>query len=714
MKRLKLSLMFCLALFATLSASQEAYPQTVTFQCPASPLAKVLPALAKAIGLRLACQGQIGNTVVLVRAKDVDPKVLMAKIAEAASGKWTKDADVYTLSLDADRARDEARMEQIARVEAIKKALESLSKQGASASAGLGPAGQKVGIGTDSSISLERAAAGGTSSTQKVLIQLLQMIGPQTLSLIGDGARVVFAMPATRVQRPLPAGAAQVINTLLAELPQREGFPVVASKVHLAVSRSYVGDWLMAELRVGDPAGNIIAATSLGIPATPARKPTTIQLTKGRDEAALSPLAAELARLMAAYSPGGGMAAHTSIVTVVVKTADADEPVASPPAAEAKAVLSDKARAALLNPEKDDPLAYFPGEALQAVADAERVNLVACIPDSALMPAALAWSRGKFTVQDVVSKLADWRMVGQIGGGFLTIRPAEPASARALRLDRNAAGTALRLISSQGYLTLDQRAAYVNSQPFVGPEDTFEKAWLSAIAPGFGSSMLGGLFNGERKMLKFYALLGAGHRQALFAGRGVLVGALPPAAKSLVYDMAYNNWTSSLTVDRSQGNGPRQEPMPSPGPMADEATEVLPNGIPEQATITLQTRTADAVYGVSKSGTRVALIPGTATIMYPGDPSTGMNPTALNFANQYSEYQLGKQTRLLFRFQLLPRVWFTRTLVDDRVEKQSKLLKYSELPAWYQRQAEETQNRIEQIKGRIGEDLRSGQRPPSP
>jgi len=717
MNRFKLLSVVILSLAFLPSLGQDSQPQMVTFQCSASPLSKVIPALSKASGIRMTFDSAIGKAIVQVYAKDVDPKVLMDKIAEAASGKWEKDEDGYRLTLDSDLVRDEARQEVNARAETIKKSLESMLKQGGGASGGP--------VSTLREVRVDSRAQGGQPAVfqsdanpagNKALIQLLQMIGPQTLAQIGNDARVVFALPANRSQRALPLGANKIINTMIAEMPQREGPPVVATKVHLIVSRQFISGVLMAELKVGDPRGRTIAREMVAVPFEPVLKPTEIELKKGDSKVVLSGLAAELARVFADVHPAGdGLAAYTSISTVVVtsNTGPGGAVVSAPPPGQERPALSDKAKEAVLNPDKEDPLAYLPGEALKAVAEAEQINMVACIPDSSLVPAASSLNGGTISVAGVVANLSKWQMSGKFSDGFLTIRPALPASARALRLDRAAAASALKLVASQGYLTLDQKAAYVNAQPFAGPTDTFESRLLSAIDPGFGSSMLNGLFDGQRKMLKLYSQLNVGQRQALFSGRGVLLGSLLPAPKNLVYDMTYNSMMG-LNIERPGNNG---QPMPMIGMMGDMAndpTEVLPNGVPEKATITLQSNTVDVAYGVTKSGTRVAVSPGSFSMVFTGDPSTGLNPSQINSANQYAKYQLGKQTQLNFRFQLTPIVSFMRTLTDDRPDPKSKLLSYSELPEWFRRQAEEAQKNLDRIKDSIQTGNQGGQRPPSP
>jgi len=715
MNRVKFYASLGLALAYLPTLGQDSQPQTVTLKCPAGPLSKVIPALAKATGLRMSVDGPIARSIVQISVKEADPQVVMAKIAAVSSGRWEKSDDGYRLVLDSDQARDDLRNEQKLRAEAIKASIDRLQKQ---------VSGSSIGAITNTVHEMTMDSRGGSapitvsmgnpnSSTTKAIAQILQMIGPSTLSQIMPDSRVVFAMPATRAQRALPNAVTQIVNTLIAELPQREGPAPVAAKVQLVVSRQLMGDMLMVELRIGDPGGRTLIRDMTSIHSGLPEPVSDIKLKNGTNKVAISDTAKDLAKVFAiasAVRTGGGM---TTIVSAVVVSGSpaGGGPVVAPPVAENETPQpSENGKEVLLNPDKYEPLSFLPGEALQAVADADDINMIACIPDSALIPAATALNNGSMTAQKVVAVLGDWHMAAEIKDGYLTVHPSKPATARASRLDRAAIANALRLVVSQGYLTLDQKANYVNAQPFASTEDNFEIRMLSSVNPGLGGTMQSELFSGERKMLKFYAQLNPGQRQALFSGRGVLVGSLMPVPKNLVYDMAYNSMFG-LNVERPGDNGPRRSMS---GDMGSDPTEILSNGVPDQATITVQSKMIDLVYGVTKSGGRVGVSPGAFSMVFSGDPSTGLTPTATNAANQYSKYQLGKQTQLTFRFQLTPVVNFTRTLADDKFDLRSKLLSYSELPDWFRKQADDTQQRIDQMKDRIVIGGQGGQKPPSP
>lgn len=713
MNRAKFYASLGLALACLPSYGQDAQVQSISLKCPAGPLSKIIPALAKATGLRMSVDGPIAKSIVQISVKDADPLVVMEKIAAVTSGRWDKSDDGYRLVLDSDQSRDDLRNEQKARSEAIKASLDNMQKAGSGGSGSATTSIREMRMDTRGDSAPVVVSMGNpNSSTNKAIIQMLQMIGPATLAQIQADSRVVYALPANRAQKALPSTVSRLINTLIAELPQREGPPPVAAKVHLVLSRQLMGGMLMAELKVGDPGGRTLIRDMVSVQYEPQPGKTEIKLQNGTKKVVLSEIATDLAKVFAEARPvRGGVGSSTTIVSaVVVSGGPGSGPVVGPPVAENETPqASEKAKEALLNPDKYEPLAFLPGEALQTAADADELNMVACIPDAALIPASTSLG-GSLTAQGVLNNLGDWQMVGQYKDGFITIQPSEPAAARSFRIDRPSMATALKLITSQGYLTLDQKASYVNAQPFATAIDNFEIRMLSAVNSGFGGSMQQSLFSGERKMLKFYAQLHAAQRQALFSGRGVVLGSLMPVPKNLVYDMAYNS-ISGLSIDQPGEPGPRRAMM---GDMGNDPTEVLSNGVPEQATITLQTRMNDLAFGVSKSGSRVPVSPSAFSMTFSGDPSTGLTPMMVNAASQYSKYQLGKQTQLNFRFQITPAVYFTRTLVDDKFDIKSKLLSFSELPDWFRSQADEAQKRMDQMKDRIQIGGQGGQKPPSP
>jgi hypothetical protein len=697
MKNYRIALISACYLLSGLLFAQD-QPKTVTFRCVAGPASRVIPMLGKAIGIPMSAVGPIASTVLMIQVKDAPLNDVLARVAKVTSGGWQKMAGGYSLVLSDDQARDDKKAERDVLAAAIKAALARMADSSSSATTGSStetasqpprPRGMGVSI-----------ARGPTAAT---IVKLLSLIGPSQLADLRLDTRTVYALPATRSQIPLPNGSTTILSKLMNDLAdtgaigqvmppggfsRRGSQPVMrsASKAQLIITRTYLSTGITVELRIGDVNGQTITQGSLIIqpvfpesassiqPKTPNK---VIELSEEGKFFAQNLRAADVRTTGEGFR---GMAIYGGSSLIAPSTIDANK----------SALLTPALKDIVTAPDKRDPLEFVVGESLGKLADLEEANIVACIPDSSLVPAARSITGGKISVGLCLKAMTStWDLSVDYKDGVLMVSPARPSSARTARMNRTSLAKTMLLLSTQGYATLDQKAAYVRQQPMVGPEENFELAYLKLIHPGFANSMQTALLNDERKMLRIYADFTPGQRRVLSSGQSLSLNNLSAQQKTMVYEMTFG---PSTTLTTGPGGG-RQLMMMSD--MTREVTEVLPVGVPSSGYVLLRSNVTDAVYGIGQNGERTnTMWASFGPMMMRGGPNPSMTMTD---ANLFDKFQLGKSTMLTFMFALSPNASFMKTLLDDQVDTKAKVLTKDELPDWYQRRAEMQQQMMQRM-----------------
>jgi len=169
-------------------------------------------------------------------------------------------------------------------------------------------------------------------------------------------------------------------------------------------------------------------------------------------------------------------------------------------------------------------------------------------------------------------------------------------------------------------------------------------------------------------MLLFYGSLGQANLRALAAGRAIPLGALGPAARSIVSAMVMNS-----------AQGPSPIGMPPFGPpralAANEATELLPNGVPPDAPVELTVRQEPIAFGLDPdTGSRVPLTAIELAILRTPQMVEGGR------VRRFERFLVGTQSVLSFRFRVAPNALFVRSLFDQRPLPRGREMSLEELP----------------------------------
>ncbi|MFN3683348.1 MAG: hypothetical protein ACK41F_05370 [Fimbriimonadaceae bacterium] len=621
----------------------------------AAPLKEALRQLSQAAGYPLVPLKALEHEVVSLRMKDAPLREAMDRIAQAMRAEWRAEQGQHRLTVGSDLARRQATEEAQAAVAEVRAALASARGEGGSGNA-------------DASA-------------------VIRAFDPALLAAIQPNARVAFATSPNRSQVAMPRAVAQALDRLIAEArraraaspAENQGPPWMAPPDSPAVKGIVVfssiphadGSFLGFEIAAFDAEGRVVVQRPDNVPIKTRLGATAARLPEARGFR-MPPDAARLAEML-----GEPVATETAVTgrsgQTVLRVGDGfltlGEVSGTPHVSRAKppTKLSDEWIQRLTNPDTVEPHSLAAGAVLQAVAEAADRNLAAWLTDRAFSRfGAVAKAKGP---DDVLRTAAEeWGLTSSVEGGWLVVGPSRPLLARARTIDRKVLGAALRLLRSQSVLNLDQQAAYVRSQPNGGFPDGLDRAYESLLGVTLPGHREFESIRPVRSLLLFYASLGQANLRALAAGRAIPLSAIGPAARNIV---------SSMVLNSVQGLVPVGMPPMGPPPAFawNEATELLPNGVPPDTPVELTIRQEPIAFGLDPdTGFRVPLSRFELAIL--------RNPQMVEGGRvrRFERFLLGTQSVLQFRFRVAPNALFAGSLADQRPLPMGREMTLDQLP----------------------------------
>lgn len=641
----------------------------------AAPAPVALKELAKAAGYPFTVGRGLEDFVLSLHVKQGTVSDTMDRIAEACRAEWRKEADAYRLVVGSELAKKQNSEEVQLRVNGLKAAIQSQAKRD----------GGLVGILAD--VPIHNLAAMGANSRLVFSTHptRMQVALPRTaVQKILDFVKTSKTANDSSGQQTVSGGGARMVIRGAPQGPMSNNPP---AKALLTVSRvaGTADANYMVQLLVVDAGGLPVAngATFLTMGQSEQSAKAVPQLADDKP-INLPAEAQEFINLMAAGPTTA--TSSTSIVSAEVRIAvgvggQDSEPTVMTFGPETPSVKVPEAwLEKLLNPEKFEPHAFATGPALVAAAQARKENLVACLTDRAL-GALQALKQPQKATQILETATRRWGMTVETKDGWLVLGPERPVVARSEQVDRTVLGTVLKLATRQGYLNLDQQAAYVRQQPNGGHPGGLERRYASLLGVALPGNLEAEGFTCERSMLLYYASVGQGGLRNLLSGQPVPFQAINRGAQSLLSAMVFNS------TDGPQVAVDGEMPLPMgilSRNLATERTEVLPLGIPNQGSVTVRTNERPIVFGIDPvSGSKQLVEP-----MMIGMARAGGGPAGFQI-KRYERFVVGSQTTLTFTFHLLPNVTFSRTLRDSRPDPRSREMTYEQLPEPIRRLADQ-------------------------
>ncbi len=166
---------------------------------------------------------------------------------------------------------------------------------------------------------------------------------------------------------------------------------------------------------------------------------------------------------------------------------------------------------------------------LEQVAEIRGVNMVACLPDTAIFGANVAPGKD-VGVNQYLARLKFFQTSYELKDGWFTAKPTRPDEARKTQVDRKVLAQYLQRLSTKKSLTIDESAFFALALP--DPQSNF----LPATMANFLVSSDNGYY--EPNMLRLYGLLTPQQKQQMASG-GLPFGSLTDEEMVYVNRMVY-------------------------------------------------------------------------------------------------------------------------------------------------------------------------------
>lgn len=626
--------------------------------CAGADAPRVVADLAKVAGVKLTAPAVFKRDIIILSVHQAPLKSVMDRVADLCAAEWKSDETGFQLVVSAEKRRAEEAQEREALRAAYARGIEGEKKKAAalpvwsldyakatrSAFEQLDPTNPIP----DDNVVDRYDILSARSPAGRGLTRLFATLDPGFLADHWRQETVVFSTQPTRMQFPMPSGAAPALAALRREAAdwaaieprdqdarrQYDGRGKTLLILHLGASRS-----------TGQVRGDLLMVNDHGFAVQFAQRwfeaslPVPTSQTPSGREAPLDP--GPYGRWLGEAHFGDSLSA----------------------------ALVDP----ILHPESREPLSLMVGPILIQCADAHHENLIASAPDS--LASIGGWvARTKATPRAFVAAFNGKELSISEDDGWMTVGSQFPATARRERGDRPMTGAFIRQAMNLGN-DLDAWAGYAAS---VEGDLRFSIGyqWLRITAPT-------ALTAEDGLTLKFYGQLGRPARDALANGP-VLLASLSRDARATLDLIVY-------------GEGAIDGPTSSFGDYPDLMTlpsEALPTGFPADSTLVLGNRSATVLIAPpytaadgSRHEGRAIGFADVAEMKYrvdhpnaPGGPAPDPDFNKRKFGLTSREY-------LTLKFDFSQERWMTRLLRS--VKPATKTISYDEAPPEFRRQVEE-------------------------
>jgi hypothetical protein len=556
----------CFLLVLAAQAPLDGIPGKITFETKAVPISKALREIGDKQHLSLVAEADIGREPIIIHVDGVPVSTLLKKIAVASSGRWNTVQNGLSLSFDQSELASEAAQDEQLKLESLTEAVGNsrayLKGAGmfteATALKSVKACAEAYQLKASDKISSYGDFGSSRPPMDRVSELLWVALGPKALSEVKNGV-VSFSDKPSREQRlidpqlyPVTKSFAtesqiwnHVVNQVVPKYPKSKDhldvfmiYPSAPKAVRFVASVFVVGR-IMYNLAFSfyDKAGKVVAGTNWRYEVT---KPTGFR---------------KLAALPKG-DPSKSFALSAETTSALNQFVGKERP----------------ATKELMSPASYDPLYWIASEMLIALARHRGDNLVASVEDDLAAPSSFetervtaydTWSSGKHLDE---------------AGGWLTVRPNYPALAIATRTNRedlqhlvdslrNAGEREIEIIADYDYHHQAPSHVVVAYEAMAVPQREFGFESATPLSIFYGS-----LADEQRKSMR----------------SGVLVSALTAEQQDLLAQAVYSGGMPTSQGSTAMELGKFEDVL------KPQITELLPNGIPLDARLTLREDTGPA------------------------------------------------------------------------------------------------------------------------
>ncbi len=465
-------------------------------------------------------------------------------------------------------------------------------------------------------------SSGGADALNPALLaaySILRQTPPSVLAGVLPGERIVLSNRPTQMQGALPFRPEPIMeqfrtaHNLLASVADSGGGvdPSVSirgsldleakpingplSKVLVIVQRMSGRDpGVSVEVRFADGEGRIVGESQLWLGPDMATDQAGAESRLGR--VTLTGLSADLAKAMT--HENSNQNSRTMMIALDGDFVGFGESGLLPKTMPAviKAILD--------TPAANEPLQYFVSETIHGLAKAKGKQVMAVVPDQLLAQLLPMTKTGEVGLDEFVrqSKVMGVEIVDS--GDVMLVSPANPAEAARTHVNRPQLQRLIEAAYAKRFASLADLSGYATVMPAQFDDRNLDMTLLNAINPMVARSLDGGPT--QRQFLRLYGTLSPAQRLDNQAETLVPFGNLRPDQRQVVHQIVFGptgmtmigrgGKSMAIAMTRESGPGTRaEEPVPS---LADEPTEVMPNGIPATGILKLGRRVLEGLFGL--------------------------------------------------------------------------------------------------------------------
>lgn len=725
------------SLFAFVVLAQQA-PEKVTVKIPALGAPAAIEMLATHTGQSLKAGKGLEDEVIIIDVKDVPYQDVLDRIAKVTKAKWEDSGS--SLTLVPDTAVRKAAKEQL-----IQASVAKMDKQ-------LKEMENPKPLSEDWFKDYEDEKAKQDAikyyqqeqETQKMMAQLMRNIGLRNLATLPVNQRVVYSDQPTQAQKKLNGPWAKFATLVKEqfsgmegmedydplEMMGSEGMPPEALEM-MRIQAAYMK---MRQVFNGNPVKFLLIINRYSADTPGEDTPVSIsgQLMALDDKGGMQYAAAfgggmvaeamEMSTPSAEGTTGGEGGSAQVPEDNSTRLAFSPEELALFANDYSGMPLADEARMRILktftNPAAD-PLDAWAGIVLRRWAEAEKVNLIASVPDQL---ASLRWmaSTANYGIQSespqqavpgtTVNALREglkyYPIEFETKDGWLTVSPLDNDAANSVRLGRASASQLATALSATQVAPLDVRAAFAYDNP---NSDSNDLAGILNMLSIQGQSMFG---YEPPAILRLWGSLSAAQKSQLKSQGRLAMNSLSPRSRDVLSDAIYNIRHSLTLNPPAELNNLPQEVKFMMGmgggygwdmsSWMTEPTEAFPRGIPFDGFITLQGMKETCFIPVGspdQNNTFMPVIGATELMMLdvwrsmPAEQMGDWVPTLP------SKAKIAQRTSMSLTLQITPQVQMTGPLIDLAVDESRGEVFIANPPEDIKKEMEAARSRMKTLEG---------------
>lgn len=559
---------------------------------------------------------------------------------------------------------------------------------------------------------------------------LLKSIPTLDLARMAPGERKVFSLAPTLMQRPLATSALSTARSFVEKQRKfQEAFdkemnsgaggarmvmgpsgmlgrpvpPGDVASVIVIVTRTAGMENYVASVTVANAKNEVLAQGGAFIGPDDTNQPEPAFSLASESQFTVSAISREmLTALNSARPPGNGIMFRAAAGGRMGRT------IVGGGASAVKPKLSEELRNLVLNPHKTDFLSLYPSDVVRELGKELKKPIVAVLPDDTLTRLRPVLGTDKPKMDAIVRAMQlDAGLTIREKDGWVQVLSRNPLYARNTRISRGGLSGFLGVIDKSTLPTLDMRADYAATRPFVSAIDAVDALLASMINPGAVTFDFPGMDGEQSDMLRLYGRLSKSQRDQLRNGGTLNVGNLDNRQTEALNAIIFASQDGPGKPGPESGPGagmPRGGFMQGTSP-SEERTSVFANGVPKSTLLKSKVEYEDMMMAKRASGAETVVSPEAYAWSSYG-PSFGGGGAA----DTYAGFRAAKALVLNLTIDLGGGFTMDRQVSDYTWSSGDPYTSVDNLPAILKKRIEEARVQAMDATQRIGDLPRRGSR----